>query len=817
MAVADLIYTIAGDSSRFVSALRQADQQLERTTRNMSGMAKAGAILGAGLGVVAGYLTDMTKQALDDADALAKLSYRTGATVEELSRLEYALDLSDGSLEDFGVGAKNLNKILVETENGNARAAKALSALGVSALDVNGKARGLNDVFMDVADRFKEMPDGSRKSAAAVDIFGKAGLKLIPTLNSGSDGLKAMGDEAEQLGLVMSTETADAAQAVNDNITRVEKAGVGLGRQIVTMIGPALAGLTNEMLENAKKADNMREKQNSAFEVMRGSLIVVSSLSVAVKILTVAIGGLAATIALEFELATESLSSFLSSMSRIPTAARVIHPALGILGSLGDMRLDIDPKTRGQAATGTERSKALREQIAKDLTAVSSEYLQTLDRLKNMKFEVPAPTVPPAAATEEGRNFGVNFRKGAKDELEKIAEDMKRAADRIFADTRNTAEQAQAQFAELTALVMAGYVDEETANRRARQIEAERDKEALEFMDEYQEKAREIRASVLTDAEQLKQKIMELQGFLGSELISKETYGRAIEALGADVTKSALKPVEQLRAEHEKLKTLLDVGAISAQTYGRATRALAGDVVIGDTERLQAELDKINELLRLGIISADEYQKALANLFPSKTVDDTKTKLTEMQQFSVDAAKSLQSSFADFLFDPLNTSFGDMVKSFANALRRMVAELLAKQAVLGLLKMFGASPQVIGAFTGEGFAEGGYVAGPGTATSDSIPARLSNGEYVMPADTVRHFGRDFMDGIRAMRPQREAPVARFAEGGYVQGGQGTGAGVRVVNVVDSSMVQDFLTSSAGEQVILNTIRRNRRQVSQVMA
>jgi hypothetical protein len=38
-----------------------------------------------------------------------------------------------------------------------------------------------------------------------------------------------------------------------------------------------------------------------------------------------------------------------------------------------------------------------------------------------------------------------------------------------------------------------------------------------------------------------------------------------------------------------------------------------------------------------------------------------------------------------------------------------------------------------------------------------------------------------------------------------------------VNVVDSSMVQDFLTSSAGEQVILNTIRRNRRQVSQVMA
>jgi hypothetical protein len=55
-------------------------------------------------------------------------------------------------------------------------------------------------------------------------------------------------------------------------------------------------------------------------------------------------------------------------------------------------------------------------------------------------------------------------------------------------------------------------------------------------------------------------------------------------------------------------------------------------------------------------------------------------------------------------------------------------------------------------------AEGGYISGPGTATSDSIPARLSNGEYVVRAKAVNHYGSGMMDAINERR---------FAEGGLV--------------------------------------------------
>ena len=37
------------------------------------------------------------------------------------------------------------------------------------------------------------------------------------------------------------------------------------------------------------------------------------------------------------------------------------------------------------------------------------------------------------------------------------------------------------------------------------------------------------------------------------------------------------------------------------------------------------------------------------------------------------------------------------------------------------------------------FASGGYVSGPGTSTSDSISARLSNGEYVVNAAATQAF------------------------------------------------------------------------------
>ena len=57
------------------------------------------------------------------------------------------------------------------------------------------------------------------------------------------------------------------------------------------------------------------------------------------------------------------------------------------------------------------------------------------------------------------------------------------------------------------------------------------------------------------------------------------------------------------------------------------------------------------------------------------------------------------------------------------------------------------------------YEEGGKITGPGTGTSDSIPAYLSNGEYVIKASSVQKYGVDTFDALNAQK---------FATGGYLK-------------------------------------------------
>jgi hypothetical protein len=69
--------------------------------------------------------------------------------------------------------------------------------------------------------------------------------------------------------------------------------------------------------------------------------------------------------------------------------------------------------------------------------------------------------------------------------------------------------------------------------------------------------------------------------------------------------------------------------------------------------------------------------------------------------------------------------------------------------------------KVEGSEGGVAAATGGYITGPGSGTSDSIPARLSNGEFVVRSAAVSRFGTDFLHAINSM----SLPV--FASGGLV--------------------------------------------------
>lgn len=80
-------------------------------------------------------------------------------------------------------------------------------------------------------------------------------------------------------------------------------------------------------------------------------------------------------------------------------------------------------------------------------------------------------------------------------------------------------------------------------------------------------------------------------------------------------------------------------------------------------------------------------------------------------------------------------------------------------------RAFGAEQQAAGA--AGGFARGGPVFGAGTATSDSVPAWLSNGEFVVRAAAVRKYGLSLFNTLNRLQLEPNA-FQRFAGGGLVR-------------------------------------------------
>lgn len=154
-------------------------------------------------------------------------------------------------------------------------------------------------------------------------------------------------------------------------------------------------------------------------------------------------------------------------------------------------------------------------------------------------------------------------------------------------------------------------------------------------------------------------------------------------------------------------------------------------------------------------VQADKPATAATNV---KKLDDS---LKTLQKTLKDSAFQGFITFFDQLIDGTKSAkdaFGDMVKSILKDLAKMASQQLTESLFTAMN------------ITTSGHAEGGYIVGPGSGTSDSIVARLSNGEYVMPAHAVQKYGVAFFESLRGgFSPSSIEPnmTGRFASGGFV--------------------------------------------------
>src|SRR5690606_20508858 len=246
------------------SAVDQTRGAFDSIKRNLGDLGNAArslkGVLGTlGVALSAAGLGAMVKSALDSADALSKLSQRVGITVESLSLLMPAAELSGVSAEKFEGGLRRLAARMLEAATGSAEATRGFEALGVAFRNQDGSLRATDQVLLDLADRFKTMPDGAEKTALAMQIFGKSGADLIPFLNQGRDGVEALAAEMQALGLQIGGDTAAQAEVFNDALAKVRMAVGSIANRVIEAFLPAMNQMAEGMVESAKQGGTLRQ------------------------------------------------------------------------------------------------------------------------------------------------------------------------------------------------------------------------------------------------------------------------------------------------------------------------------------------------------------------------------------------------------------------------------------------------------------------------------------------------------------------------------------------------------------------------------
>ena len=215
-----------------LQVVSQKSAELAQKTRGLS-MAAAGALTAIG---------GIAYKAAQNADDLNTMAKQTGFTTDELQKMQYAADRIDVSMETITGAAARMTKQLGSNED-------KFASLGVATRDVNGNFRSTSDIFYDTIKALSQIQNETERDTVAMDIFGRSANELAGVIDDGGAALRDFGKEAEDAGLIMSQETLDGLNQVNDEIDKLKAQAVGTlaqaGAKALQALQPVLEKVAN--------------------------------------------------------------------------------------------------------------------------------------------------------------------------------------------------------------------------------------------------------------------------------------------------------------------------------------------------------------------------------------------------------------------------------------------------------------------------------------------------------------------------------------------------------------------------------------------
>jgi hypothetical protein len=207
------------------------------------GMQRFAVVAAAGVTILFGF----TKAIANAQDQAGKFAFKIGKSVEKLTAYQFAAKLSGIRTETFNMAVQRMERRLGEAAEGTGEALGALRDLGI-------EAKTFADLPLDtqletLADKFANMESGTKALKTAFKLFDSEGVVMLQLLKQGSPAMQEMANQAERLGLVVSSQAAANSAKFNDSMTMLWGSITGTSRSIGNELMPMLTGLAESMTD----------------------------------------------------------------------------------------------------------------------------------------------------------------------------------------------------------------------------------------------------------------------------------------------------------------------------------------------------------------------------------------------------------------------------------------------------------------------------------------------------------------------------------------------------------------------------------------
>lgn len=260
----------ANDAAKAMDKMGRHAQQAARDMATLKAIA-VGAVIAKGASMAADAFLSAGRAVASYAAGVANavdqtndLAQRLGMGVESLQALQMAATL--GGVEDATVALQKLTVAI-----GNAAESGKTEAFTKLGLDFAAlQAMSPEEQFRAVQRAIAALPTPAEKAAAAVAIFGKSGVELLPLMNQ---NLAEVEDRMRRLGAIVGTDQVEAIGAMNDSLDMVQATFDGIIGNVVGNLAPVVESLANEFLAFVESWNSMNGDGGGIADTISNALL----------------------------------------------------------------------------------------------------------------------------------------------------------------------------------------------------------------------------------------------------------------------------------------------------------------------------------------------------------------------------------------------------------------------------------------------------------------------------------------------------------------------------------------------------------------